>query len=180
MTSATTNSPNGRPHVAPTELAGHRAIANAIRADHLAAVAVGALDLNDVLDAAMHDEPALRRIHLAQLLAGQQKVGPTAAQRILTRMLDTLGTPQGSRQDWRTLTVSWLCDQRAGGRRYLAFKDAISRESSRTALLPRGFPYTSLLPRPGASPTDATVNATQVRPADVQPRTTVTPVPSHR
>jgi hypothetical protein len=141
-----------QPAIDSDTTAQYRSQANETRRDYVAAVSIGVLSVDDVLDAAIRFEPALRRLNLGRLLMAQRKVGPTASRRILTRMLSALEAHPETRDRWSSLTVGWLCDQRTGGRRYVAFRDAIARETPRHSLIPVGFPYTPLPNRDRTNP----------------------------
>jgi hypothetical protein len=133
-----------QPAIDSDTTAQYRSQANETRRDFVAAVSIGVLTVDDVIDSAIRDHPALLRLNLHRLLMAQRKVGPTASCRILTRMLSALEARPGTRDGWSSLSVGWLCDQRTGGRRYIAFKDAVAREVPRHSLIPVGFPYTPL------------------------------------
>ena len=98
------------------------------RATALAGVAAGRFTVENVLDqACAATEHPLRRLRLASLLTAQPGVGLRGAEKILTRVALLCGEPD---LDRKLMTVSWLLDRRAGGKRYLAWVDAHTGKAS--------------------------------------------------
>lgn len=94
------------------------------RADHLNAVYEGILTPLDVIDAA--HEPtalALRKIPLDQLMLAVDGTSVPEWRRIRDQMLAVLDLQVPDRD----LTIGWLIDPRAGGRRLHALRDAMSK-----------------------------------------------------
>jgi hypothetical protein len=102
----------------------------------LVAVAGGESTVRDVILAACtEDGKPLTRVTLRQLLMAQPGWGPDRAAKALEHTLTTLGNPEVNQ---RKLTIAWLLDKRAGGRRFMAFCDALYPRAS--APWP-GFPF---------------------------------------
>lgn len=93
-------------------------------------------DVREVILAACTQQGRpLTRITLRQLLLAQPGWGPDRTSKALEQMLTTLGQPEVNQ---RKLTIAWLLDKRAGGRRFMAFCDALYPRAS--APWP-GFPF---------------------------------------
>ena len=100
--------------------------ARRFRAGHLMAVLEGLLEPLDVIDAA--HEPtgtALRKIRLKDLILAPEKTPVRTWPLIRSRMLATLELEVPD----RSLTIGWVIDPRAGGRRLYALKDALQPRS---------------------------------------------------
>ena len=92
------------------------------RAEQLVAIAKGLLTPEDVVDTARRaDWVALRSLSLQQLVLSVPEAGPRRWREVRDRLLGVLGAKLSDKD----LTVGWLLDPRAGGRRYLAFIDAM-------------------------------------------------------
>ncbi|MGL5827739.1 MAG: hypothetical protein ACRCYU_23465 [Nocardioides sp.] len=96
------------------------ATARATRAEYLVALAEGLLTPTDVLEAAAREEgKPLRRILVQQLHMSCKGVGPGTTKRLMAELAARVpGCPPAHR-----VTVAWLLDPRAGGRRFLAWLD---------------------------------------------------------
>ena len=109
--------------------------ARLFRADHLMAVHEGLLEPLDVVDAA--HEPAaqaLRKIRLDHLFVAAQGTSTREWRLIRKRTLGVLCLDVPDRD----LTIGWVIDPRAGGRRLHALKDALR---PRLQMPWRGFPW---------------------------------------
>jgi hypothetical protein len=94
--------------------------------------------MSDVIEAACRPEnKALLRLTLYQLLTHQPSWGSARAQRTL-RQLDTL---TNSTLSHRRLTLAWLLDHRAGGRRVQAWADVMGGKQAQPW---PGFPFSSV------------------------------------
>lgn len=92
------------------------------RAEQLVAIAKGLLTPQHVVDTARRaDWVALRSQSLQQLVVSVPGAGPRRWREVRGRLLGVLGAKVSD----KNLTVGWLLDPRAGGRRYLAFIDAM-------------------------------------------------------
>jgi len=110
--------------------------ASRIRAEQLLSLQSGLTTIPDlILAASSEDSRALRRITLRQLLISQEGWGEARVHSVLSRTSSLLGLDPTSR-----LTVAWLIDARAGGRRLRAFADARSARVTPWT----GFPYAPL------------------------------------
>jgi hypothetical protein len=90
----------------------------------------------DVLaEAAQPDARPLLKLSLRQLLLAQPGWGRTRADTIIEKILSVADAKIERRQ----VTIGWLLDPRAGGRRFAAWLDAFEL---RTSLSEPGFPYT--------------------------------------
>lgn len=113
------------------------------RADWLISLESGVTSISDLIKAATTEEGrALRRITLRQLLMSQEGWGRARAERVLSHTTQILGHNPTSR-----LTVAWLIDARAGGRRVHALADALKTRTEPWI----GFPYA---PAPTGGATD--------------------------
>lgn len=114
------------------------------RGTHLYSVVEGMSSIWDVLDAATQPEGIpLRKLTLPRLLAAQPGWGPVRVERLLTQMSDLCGMNVPGQSE---MTIGWMLDTRAGGRRFEALVDAMSRvdESGREVVTTTpwpGFPY---------------------------------------
>lgn len=127
--------PNPTP---PATASAVAAAARRTRAEMLFAVADGLFSVADVIESSAEPgNEAILRLRLVALLSAQPEVSTATAHTIVRRMLAALGEPASTRR--LDLTVAWLVDPRASGRRVLAFNDALHR-TGRTAPWP-GFPY---------------------------------------
>lgn len=96
--------------------------ARLLRADHLLAVHEGLLEPLDVVDAARHPTAqALRRIRLDELFLSAQGTSTREWRLIRKRILGVLNLDVPDRD----LTIGWVIDPRAGGRRLHALKDSL-------------------------------------------------------
>ena len=115
-----------------------RSAANRQRAAALIAVAdpEQAATVTDVISAActVTGRPLLR-ITLRQLLLAQPGWGPDRTGKVLEQ---TMATLEKKSVDPRKLTISWLLDHRAGGKRFMAFCDALY---PRTSTPWAGYPF---------------------------------------
>lgn len=118
---------------------GVRAEANQYRAEWLVS-----LDrkLNSTADLFEHSCTAegrpLLRMTLRQILLTDHSVGSARVSKILRRIQQLLGVQMPVRH----MTVAWLLDSRAGGRRFIAWLDATQEFRSEPW---SGFPYRSPL-----------------------------------
>ena len=104
------------------------------RAELLVDIAKGLLTPREFID--MARDPwwiALRRASLKQVIISEPDVGAGRWRQVRDRMLDALDIKVPDKY----LTVGWVLDPRAGGRRYLALVDALR---PREAPWP-GFPW---------------------------------------
>ncbi|QYJ03101.1 hypothetical protein KUV85_12235 [Nocardioides panacisoli] len=112
------------PHPGSGNLARARAAAVAarrLRAEHLIAVAEGVLSPQDVIEAAAQPANiALRAIALKELYIARA-MSPRRWRRVRNLTLAVLGTTVAENK----MTIGWLHDPRAGGRRHYAFTDAL-------------------------------------------------------
>lgn len=124
----------------PLEVANSaRAEALAARGAALAELRSGASDVTGILRrACLPEGKALRRITLVRLLSGQDGWTKRQARTTIRSTLAILGARQSSDSDVDQLTIMWLIDARAGGRRARALADALDPKE-----LPpwTGFPY---------------------------------------
>ena len=98
-----------------------RAHANRVRATALIAVAEGHRTITDVVKAAAgDDEKALLRLTVRQLLLAQPGWGEERTRQVMSKITDIVG------QSTSHMTVAWVLDPRAAGRRFMAFCDAIT------------------------------------------------------
>jgi hypothetical protein len=121
------------------------------------------------------DDPAIRPLRLHQAIIAQPGVGPVVARRVIGRTLALLELKAVDTPHWKKVTVGWLLDGRSGGRRYLAWEEALLREKNgrrdliRTSLV--GFPFTSVemvavdLPKARRTPPASSVWDRDPRPA---------------
>lgn len=99
--------------------------ARRLRADHLIAVHAQVMTPGDVIDAATAPTNlALRDIQLKDLYLSADTVSPSAWDSVRRRTLAVLGLEAAHHPD-KKLTIGWLIDPRASGRRYYAFSDAL-------------------------------------------------------
>ena len=119
--------------------------ANRHRAEWLLSLSAGYITATDLITAACTEgNKPLLRITLRQLLMNQPGWGEVRVNRVLRRLRMVLGET-GS--DSRRLSVAWLVDSRAGGKRVQVWADALDNRSD----LPwPGFPYAPQ-PEKGAS-----------------------------
>ena len=122
-----------------------RANANLTRARLLFSIAETSNEINavDALRAAIGPEgKPILRISIRDILLAQPGWGEERTARTLRHILEALQIPEPKA---RKMTIAWLLDRRAGGRRFMAFADAL-----RTKDLPwTGFPHTA---RPSTTP----------------------------
>ncbi|WP_159604633.1 hypothetical protein [Agromyces humi] len=112
-----------------------RARANELRAEALINLAEGVFTQQDLFEfAATASGKPLLRIPLRQVLLSTPGVGEARAGKVLERLRDLLNV----RTQPRDMTIAWLLDSRAGGRRFLAWLDTVS--PIRTEPWP-GFPW---------------------------------------
>lgn len=105
------------------------------RADFLLSLQTGLISISELIDAATsEDDRALRRLTLRQVLLHQEGWGRARTERVLSELTSSLGLAPT-----RRLTVAWLIDARAGGRRVRALADALSGAQPWI-----GFPYAPL------------------------------------
>ncbi|PPG14393.1 hypothetical protein [Rathayibacter rathayi] len=110
--------------------------ANEMRAEWLYSIAAGYVTTTDVLTVASTTEGApLRRLTLHQLLSHQPSWGDARSGRVITHLRRVLGESTIAQ---KRMTVAWLLDARAGGRRLQVFEDALAPR-----VIPfDGFPFT--------------------------------------
>jgi hypothetical protein len=116
--------------------------ANRIRSEHLVAVAKGTATAVDVVKSAASDEgKALLRLTLRQLLLAQPGWGEDRCRSTIDKITAVTGTTPDR------VTLAWLLDPRAAGRRFFAFCDALHVNNNPPW---PGFPHTA---RPTAAST---------------------------
>jgi hypothetical protein len=126
-----------RPSLATANIA--RAEANAERAAVLAQLAIGNTTVSEIIArACLPDGKALLRLPLARMLASQSGWTKRKARTVVRSTLFVLGKREGTNEEVDRLTLMWLVDARAGGRRVRAFADALDPKSSPPW---PGFPY---------------------------------------
>lgn len=117
-----------------------RAAARHLRASALVHIAEGRRTVHDIIQlAATENGRPLLRITVNQLLLAQPGVGDESVRRVLNHITNVTGAAD---VPIRRITVAWLLDARAGGRRFMAFCDALG-DNTQTPW--PGFPFT---PRP--------------------------------
>lgn len=110
--------------------------ASRTRQVHVESLQMGVSSISDLLLAATTEGGrALRRLTLRQLLMNQEGWGRARTSRALSFITSHLGHEPTSR-----LTVAWLIDARAGGRRVRALADALTERTQPEI----GFPYAPL------------------------------------
>lgn len=120
-----------------------RAVAERRRSAALIEVASGEASVADVITAAATEAGRpLLRITLRQLLLAQPGWGTERTAKVLSQTLTVL---ESQNVPMRRLTIAWLLDPRAGGRRLMAFCDSLS---TRTEPPWVGFPF---MPKPQRS-----------------------------
>ncbi|WP_433673919.1 hypothetical protein [Microbacterium gorillae] len=113
--------------------------ARQVRADWLFSLQDGVVSMFDIITQACEpDGRPLLRIGLVRLLEHQDGWSRHAAITTINQTLRLLSLPELSARGAAKLTVQWLVDARSGGRRQLAFADAMD---SKTQLPWPGFPY---------------------------------------
>jgi hypothetical protein len=121
----------------PLEIANTaRALATQERARQLIAVTNMNITIHEVIRAAATPQgrPILR-ITLRQLLLAQPGWGEQKTNAVLNKLSSSLGQPT---PQLRKLTIAWLLDPRAGGRRFMAFCDTFNANSAPPW---RGYPF---------------------------------------
>jgi hypothetical protein len=114
-----------------------RTVANKKRAQQLIAITEEQLTVHDVIrSAATEVDRSLLRITLRQLLLAQPGWGEQKTTGALKKLASIIGQPA---PPLRKLTIAWLLDPRAGGRRFMAFCDTFSTKTSPPW---PGFPFT--------------------------------------
>ena len=128
----------------PEELAEARAAANGLRGDWIIAVREGISTPQELIaQAAITGFEALRAITLKRLMTSLPDWGEKRANRLTEQLVTICGgtVPPGR------LTVGWLIDKRAAGRRLIAFANL-----TRPAGLPwPGFPFAPKPSKDGAT-----------------------------
>lgn len=125
-----------RPPLATANKAASRA--RNIRAEWLTGIHMGLFAPADVIKAACEPDGApLRRITLMRLLTEQDGWGRGKATSALERTLRLLDMDPANHRV-NTLTIQWLIDARAGGRRVHALADALNTNAETPW---EGFPY---------------------------------------
>lgn len=126
-----------RPEVPLEQANAARDRARRLRAEALMSVSCERMTVVELLEEARH-ERALGKVRIRQLLLAQPGWGNTRVSTALRRMARTVGvdltTPKLGQ-----LNLDWLLDPRAGGRRLMAFADAVAE---RVECPWEGFPYT--------------------------------------
>lgn len=108
--------------------------ASLYRAEWLMSLTAGIVTIPDLMSEAANPEArALLKLSLRQVLLSQPGWGRRKAERILTH----IESVTGARMERRKITVGWLLDPRAGGRRYAAWLDAFEPKTTPHP----GFPY---------------------------------------
>lgn len=110
--------------------------ARLVRAQALVEVKLGRWSLDRLIDeAGTRPGHPLRRLKLSAVLGAQTGWGRGRVQRTLTQVRERCGEPE---RPFTEMTVSWLLDRRAGGRRYLAWIDAATPKTTPWT----GWPFT--------------------------------------
>lgn len=136
---------NARPDLSVANSA--RAASTRARAAKLIAVASSEADIYDVItESTTSRGRALLRITLRQLLLAVPGWGNERAARIINQTLTVLNI-RPAQVSTRRLTIAWLIDPRAGGRRFMAFCDSLKDNSSAPWA---GFPF---MPKPSSAGT---------------------------
>lgn len=126
------------PSLAGANLA--RRAANDQRARAIAAVATGRTTPAGILRAScLPDSKAYLRIPLVRLLAAQEGVSRRRARQTVATVLDVLDMPHPGDKAIDALTVMWVLDSRAAGRRIRALADVLDQDKHSAPW--RGFPY---------------------------------------
>lgn len=140
--------PVNRPPVnGPEILQRTAAYARRRRAQVLVAISTGEMTLRDAVELADRDM-TIRPLRVHQAVVSQPGVGPVVARRVISRMFSVLELSPGDAPHWKRVTFGWVVDGRSGGRRYLAWEEALLREGRgrrdllRTAL--NGFPFAAV------------------------------------
>ncbi len=116
-----------------------RAEANAQRGRALAELRAGTSGVADILRrACLPEGKALRRITLVRLLSGQDGWTKRQARTVLRNVLVILGERADADSDVDHLTIMWLIDARAGGRRARSLADVLDPKELAPWV---GFPY---------------------------------------
>lgn len=116
-----------------------KAHAEAERSHALAKLRAGVSRVPDILrDACLPEGRALRRIPLVRLLSGAEGTSKRHARSTIRSTVRTLNGFLAQVPEIDRLTVMWVIDARAGGRRARAFADALDPKT--TPPWP-GFPY---------------------------------------
>lgn len=117
------------------------AAARRVRAEWLLAVAGGLVTPTDVLRAATgQDGGPLLRLRLSQLLRAQDGWGTARVRRVVDRIAELAAASVPPAR----MTVGWLLDPRAGGRRWLMWCEVM--HTTRTVEPWPGFPFTTAPP----------------------------------
>lgn len=115
-----------------------RRAANEQRAVALASVATGMSSVADIFtEACLPSGKALLRIPLVRLLSAQDGVSKNKARQVIRKTHELLELDYDDAQEGR-ITVMWLLDARAAGKRMLAFADAVHQDTTAPWY---GFPY---------------------------------------
>lgn len=115
-----------------------RANAARMRAEKLISVASSEATIHDlIMEASGSRGRPLLRVTLRQLLLAVPGWGNERASRIISKMTAVLGA-KGSPTPQRKLTIAWLLDPRAGGRRFMAFCDSLKENDTSPW---SGFPF---------------------------------------
>lgn len=123
------------PHVDVSTLNTARRAAGRQRAEWLMRVLDGSAGVQDLMkEAARPEARPLLKLSLRQVLLAQKGWGRMRADGVIDHITSVIG----GKIDRRLLTVGWLLDPRAGGRRYAAWLDAFQ---PKTGPLWPGFPY---------------------------------------
>ena len=127
-------------------LTEHRRRANIARGELLQLIADGILSPWEALvAAATASDDALLRLRLEQLITAGDGIGQARARRITAQVVHILGTTEGHTSVGR-VTVGYILDERARGRRLLAVLDAFISHGliRKEADIPvwDGFPFT--------------------------------------
>lgn len=129
----------------PHQLAQKRREAVAARGELLMDIAEGRLSAWEaIMSVVLDDRAALRSLRLDQILMTQEGVGAERARRVIEQILTVLEVPSGT-TDAKDVTVGYILDSRAAGRRILATLEAfishgIIGDAGELSVWP-GFPY---------------------------------------
>lgn len=114
-----------------------------MRADYLLSITSGDITPLDLIrKAARPTGRPLLKMSLTQILIAQQGWGAKKAQAALMEICAVLKTDLKSEQkNGHRLTVGWLLDPRAGGRRLMAWVDVVEIRTRKMAPPWSGFPF---------------------------------------
>lgn len=97
-----------------------------------------------IMSVVLDDRQSLRRLRLDQILVTQEGIGEDRARRVISQILTVLDVPTGS-TPVKAVTIGYILDSRAAGRRILATLEAfisygVIGDAEDLTVWP-GFPY---------------------------------------